>query len=74
MRENMKSTSALIEMYKIFLEKEGPVLAKDTLTSIVYIVLSDIENEGLKLDDALLDERMSKELEKILKASNKDVA
>ncbi len=70
----MKSTSALIEMYKIFLEKEGPVLAKDTLTSIVYIVLSDIENEGLKLDDALLDERMSKELEKILKASNKDVA
>jgi len=70
----MKSTSAVIEMYKIFLEKEGPVLAKDTLTSIVYIVLSDIENEGLKLDDALLDERMSKELEKILKASNKDVA
>ena len=70
----MKSTSALIEMYKIFLEKEGPVLAKDTLISIFYIVLSDIENEGLKLDDALLDERMSKELEKILKASNKDVA
>lgn len=70
----MKSSTALIQMYKLFVEKEGAVLAKETLTSVLYIVLADIEAEGIELNDVLLDARLSKELQKILEASNKDVA
>ncbi len=73
-RKNMKTSSAITRMYKIFVDKEGPVLAKETITSILYIVLSEIESDGLELNDALLDDRLGQELEKILKASNKDVA
>ncbi len=70
----MKTSSALIQMYKLFVEKEGAVMAKETLNSILYIVLADIEADGIELNDHILDARLTKEFQKILEASNKDVA
>jgi hypothetical protein len=44
------------------------------LNSILYIVLADFEADGIELNDQILDARLSKELQKILEASDKDVA
>jgi hypothetical protein len=70
----MKTSTAITQMYKIFAEVEGPVMGRETLISILYIVLTDLENEGLEVTDELLDERLTQEALKIFKASKKIVA
>jgi hypothetical protein len=70
----MKTSSALTQMYKIFVEKEGPVLAKETLMSVLYIAIADLEKEGLDVSDSLLNKKLDEELKNILKASKTDVA
>ena len=70
----MKTSTAITQMYKIFAEIEGPVMGRETLISILYIVLTDLENEGLEVTDVLLDERLTQEALKIFKASKKIVA
>lgn len=70
----MKTSTAITQMYKIFAEVEGPVMGRETLISILYIVLTDLENEGLEVTDVLLDERLTQEALKIFKASKKIVA
>jgi hypothetical protein len=71
---DMKTSTALSQMYKIFTEAEGPVMGRETLISILHIVLSDLESEGLEVTDELLDERLTHEALKIFKASKKIVA
>ena len=70
----MKTSTALSQMYKIFAEAEGPAMGRETLISILYIVLADLDSEGLQVTDELLDERLTEEALKIFKASKKIVA
>ena len=70
----MKTSTALSQMYKIFAEAEGPVMGRETLISILYIVLADLESGGLEVTDKLLDERLTQEALKIFEASKKIVA
>jgi hypothetical protein len=70
----MKTSTALAQMYKIFAEAEGPALGRETLVSILHIVLADLESEGLEVTDELLDERLTKEAVKIFQASKKIIS
>lgn len=70
----MKTSTALSKIYKIFAAAEGPVMGRETLISVMYIVLTDLESEGLEVTDELLDERLTEEALKIFNASKKIVA
>jgi hypothetical protein len=70
----MNTSKALAQMYKLIEEKEGPVLARESLSSIIYIILEEIQNEGLEVSDELLEKKIEAEAINISKAAKRDVA
>ena len=73
-RGNMKTAKALSDMYKAFDKEVGPILARETLISVIHIVIEDLVSSGLDVSPELLEERLTLEAKKIEQASKKIVA
>ena len=72
MRLNM--TQTISELYRILLTNLGPVEARETVSSILYVAIEEIQSEGKEVSTFNLEEKLSVELTNFKKASSKDVA
>ena len=64
----------ITELYQIIQKELGPVEARETVSSILYVAIEEIQSEGRVVDSFTLDEKLSVELENFKKAATKDVA
>ena len=67
-------TETISELYRILLINLGPVEARETVSSILYVAIEEIQSEGKEVSTFNLEEKLSVELTNFKKASSKDVA
>lgn len=67
-------TETISELYRILLTNLGPVEARETVSSILYVAIEEIQSEGKEVSNLNLEEKLSVELANFKKASSKDVA
>lgn len=67
-------TQTISELYRILLTNLGPVEARETVSSILYVAIEEIQSEGKEVSTFNLEEKLSVELTNFKKASSKDVA
>lgn len=56
----MKASESLIALYNVINKMSGPIEAKKLLSTAVYNVVCDLQDEGLEVSQQNLDERLAK--------------
>lgn len=64
----------IAKIYSILLADLGPVEARETVSSILYVAIEEIQAEGREVTSSNLEDKLSVELINFKKASSKDVA
>lgn len=54
----MTTAKSLADLFQIFSKEEGPIKAKNDVTGAVFIVLSEIINEGLEVTPEEIEKRL----------------
>lgn len=70
----MSSNTAIEKLYSTLEPIVGSSEAKEAISTIVYIVLSEIQDEGFKISEILLEEKLNKHVEDYIEASQNRVA
>ncbi len=67
-------SETIAKIYSILLADLGPVEARETVSSILYVAIEEIQAEGREVTSSNLEDKLSVELINFKKASSKDVA
>ncbi len=70
----MKTSISITKIYNLLVDIEGHSVARETVTSILYNILSSIQKDGFEITPELLDKRLEEEAILFINASKKDVA
>ena len=70
----MPASKSIVTLYKIIEKIAGPINAKDSVTDALFIILSDLHEEGLPITEKLINDRFAKYADDFVQASKSNVA
>ncbi|GEM_PF-6000621 len=70
----MTTYDAIEKLYQLISKEMGPVEARETVSSILYVAIEEIQSEGKTVNAFSIEEKLQIEVNNFTKASTKDVA
>lgn len=70
----MNSIESIEILYKSINKIMGPVPAKKTVTRVLFIVIDDLQEEGLPVTEVLISERIAKYAKDFYEVTRNEVA
>jgi hypothetical protein len=70
----MNATKSIVTLYKLIGKMANPIEAKNAVTDALFIILSNLEEEGLSISEELIDERFSNYVDDFTQVSKSEVA
>lgn len=70
----MNSAESIEILYKSINKIMGPIEAKKTVTRVLFIVIDDLQEEGLPVTEALISERIAKYANDFYEVTQNEVA
>lgn len=71
----MTSSESLVKLYQLFSKLQGPTEARDFVSTVVFLVINDIQEEGLELTPEIFNQKVSNHVNDYLEvAKSKKIA
>lgn len=70
----MKAAKALVTLYDVINQKMGPIEAKESVTTAIYNVISELQERGLPITEKSIELMLSEKANDYLEASKNQVA
>lgn len=70
----MKATKSIETLYNVLLSHFGPIEAKNTVSDILYNLIDDLQESGLPVTEAAIEEKLAEKANDYLVASKNRVA
>ena len=70
----MKTAESLAALYKIINKLNGPIAAKESISAAVYLIICDLQQEGLEVTPEQIEKRLSDYAQDFIEVDQKNNA